>query len=321
MMFKNNWLKIGLAILFVLVILTNTNVNEVFSIVKHVDVTEICMAILIVLLTKLLMSARWKLIVDSHFMPISYAESIYIILVSGTAGFFSPGGVAADFLKGYHVYKKDKNLSKVTSIVVIDKLIGILSMLILISIVSSYLLFSHYQGGSDMLKPVAFISSLIVLSVFFGVLILIRFEEKIAKFASNLPVKMRKMFGTINSVFKGITLNKTLMMQAFGLSLFMQILRSLIFYFILSSLSIDVNFIYVMIYFPIVFMLTLLPVTFGGVGVREGATFVLFEQFGVNWEYSIVSGLIFYAMQLLMAVLGMIVHVIFSERIKQVSHP
>jgi len=317
---KSKGLKILLAVLFVLIIFINADLSDVFNIVKLANIVHMGLALLVVLVIRLLMSLRWKLILDSYSMKIPYVESVYIILVSGTLGFFSPGGVAADLMRGHHAYKKDKDASKISTVVVFDKLIGVFSMVVLVSLISNYLLFFSPSGDENVLKPVALVSSLIVLGLIVSVVILIRFERLINHFSNKLPAKVSKVLAKVYSVFKEITQNTKLMIRVFFLSLMMQLLRSLMFYFILQSLSLNVALIHVVAYFPIVFMLMLLPITFGGIGVREGATFVLFEQFGVNLEYSIGSGLIFYGVQLMIALLGFVVYLMFSRKFKEIRH-
>ena len=313
--FKGKVFKVLVAALFVGVIYLNTNIDDVITIIQQAQIFDIVIAIFIVLFIRLLMAARWKLILDEHQMPIPFLESVYIILVSGSVGFFSPGGVAADFLKGHHAYKKDNDLSAITSIVLFDKLIGVFSMLLLVSVCSTVLLFSSYQGDQEILTLVSYLSLFIILGVVFGVVILIKFETMMNKQLAKCPQKIRKICNMIYKVFKSTALNKKLMLKMMFLSLAMQLLRSLMFYFILSSLSIEIAVISVMAYFPIVFMLMLLPITIGGVGVRESATFVLFSQFGVNLEYSIGSGLIFYGIQLLVAVLGVFTYLGFLTKV------
>jgi len=315
MFLKGKTFKVIVAVLFVGVIYLNTNIDDVITIIWQVQVFEIVVAILIVLLIRLLMAARWKLILDEHEMPIPFFESVYIILVSGSVGFFSPGGVAADFLKGHHAYKKDKNLSTIASVVLFDKLVGVFSMLFLVSLCSTVLLFMPYQGDYGTLKLVSYVSSFIVMGIFFCVAILISFEAQVNKQLAKCPQKIRKIFIMIYKVFKSTALNKSLMIKVLSLSFAMQLLRSLMFYFILTSLSIEIAVMSVIAYFPIVFMLMLLPITVGGVGVRESATFVLFSQFDVNLEYSIGSGLIFYGIQLLVAVLGIFTYLGFSTKV------
>ena len=314
MMFKKTWVKATLALIFIFILYINTDVTEVIGIVKQVDCIYILLAVLVVFLIRLLMSFRWKLILDENAMPISFAESVYIILVSGSVGFLSPGGVAADFLKGHHAYKKENNLSKVTTVVLFDKLIGIVSMLVLISLFSTILLLSSYQGDQEILAIVSLVSCMMVIALFIGIAVLLKFEQSFKRmFGERIP-KVKKVFNMVLNVFKEIALNKALMSKVLILSLLMQLLRSLLFYFILRSLSIDIALINVIAYFPIVFMLMLLPITIGGIGVREGATFILFNQFGVDLEYSISSGLLFYGVQLSMAVLGVMVYFLFSGK-------
>ena len=313
-MFNKTWIKAVLALLIVSIIYINTDVNEVISIVKNIDFIYILLAIMTVFFIRLLMSARWKLILDENGMPIAFSESVYIILVSGSVGLVSPGGVGGDLLKGHHASKKETDLSKIATVVLFDRLIGVVSMLFLVCLSSSILMLTSYQGKQEVLSIVLFASWMIVIGLFIGTVVLLEFEGKIKLLLDKCPLKVKKVLNMIMMVFKTFALNKILMSKVLVLSLLMQLLRCILFYFILRSLSIDIALMNVIAYFPIVFMLMMLPVTIGGVGVLEGATFILFEQFGVALEYCISSGLLYYGVQLLMAALGVVVYFLFSRK-------
>ena len=91
------------------------------------------------------------------------------------------------------------------------------------------------------------------------------------------------------------------------LSISVQLIRSLVFMFIFLGLGADVNIIYYFIFTPIIFILMLIPISIGGLGVRESALFAFFGPLGLSIATCTVSGLIFHALQLLMIIPGILI--------------
>ena len=61
------------------------------------------------------------------------------------------------------------------------------------------------------------------------------------------------------------------------------------------------NFMYFVIFIPIMFVITLIPVSIGGLGVREGVLVVLFSSVGAPAEISIGAGLVSQVLQIFVA--------------------
>ncbi len=63
-----------------------------------------------------------------------------------------------------------------------------------------------------------------------------------------------------------------------------------------KALDIDVGFTAILAFFPACAIVQTLPVTIGGLGVREGALYVFLHPLGVTTEQAISLGVLVYAM-------------------------
>jgi uncharacterized membrane protein YbhN (UPF0104 family) len=66
----------------------------------------------------------------------------------------------------------------------------------------------------------------------------------------------------------------------------------------------DVGITAIIAFFPVVLIVQTLPVTIGGLGVREGAIYVLLHPIGVTSDQAISLGVVFYAMTLIVSLVG-----------------
>jgi uncharacterized membrane protein YbhN (UPF0104 family) len=71
-----------------------------------------------------------------------------------------------------------------------------------------------------------------------------------------------------------------------------------------EALGISIGLSVLMAFFPVVAIAQVLPVTFSGLGVREGALVLFLRPFDVTQAQAIALGLLFYAMNLVVSLLG-----------------
>lgn len=304
--------KIVIATILISMLFFYIDTDAIVKILTRAQLKYIGVSLFTVLIIRLFMSLRWKIILDNNYIPISYGESLYITFVSNSIGFLLPGGIGVDLLKGNHAYKKNNNLSKVTTIVLLDRFIGVISMLFLVVVFSFVLIHTTNGGNEKLLRSVLYAAITIILTFFFS----IYFFIKCKKIVKNKLATVRlfsKVVTKIYSMLDEVVICKRLAIKIFSISLLMQMLRSLTFYYIFKSILVNIDILYVLTYVPIIFILMLLPITIGGIGVRESAIFVLFKHFGVSLEQSVSSGILFYAVQLFMLLPGFLLYALIPK--------
>lgn len=89
-----------------------------------------------------------------------------------------------------------------------------------------------------------------------------------------------------------------------GTALVYQVSTVLTFFFAMKTLGVSVGGAAVLAYVPAVAMAQVLPLSLGGLGVREGMLVLLLHPLGVSNEKAIGVGLLFYLVMLLVSVLG-----------------
>ena len=104
--------------------------------------------------------------------------------------------------------------------------------------------------------------------------------------------------------FQGYTENQKVLFAGFGLSLLTSMSTIVTAYFLSLSLSWEVPFHLFFFAIPIITVATMLPVSFGGVGVRESAFFLVFSQFGVAGSSAVSLALLWYSINLISGVIG-----------------
>ncbi len=86
--------------------------------------------------------------------------------------------------------------------------------------------------------------------------------------------------------------NKKLILNNLILSFFVQLVPSLTFYFVGLALGIKINIAYFLIFLPIISAITLLPISIGGLGLRDATTIYFFAKAGVSKDLAFAMSLI-----------------------------
>ena len=96
-------------------------------------------------------------------------------------------------------------------------------------------------------------------------------------------------------------------LRVLGISFLFQFSGFLYFYVIAQALSIGVAFSTFVLLVPIVIILSLMPISIGGLGVKEGLFVVLFTQLGIAKENAFLISVVGSALHLLFVLLGGVV--------------
>jgi hypothetical protein len=94
------------------------------------------------------------------------------------------------------------------------------------------------------------------------------------------------------------------------MSLLVQIVSPLISFVIALSLGIKINIIYFFIFLPIIGAITLLPISIGGLGLRDATTIFFFAKAGVSKDLAFAMSLISFFFLLVYGAIGGLIYVL-----------
>jgi uncharacterized protein (TIRG00374 family) len=254
------------------------------------------------------MTCRWYIILNLYNIKQSFSKVLSIIFISNSIGHLLPGGVGTDVVRSYQLSKENEIITDVVASVFIDRIIGVLAMLLVAFITSVFGIV--YYNMSNILA----ISTGSVL-IFF--MLLIRYAPYLGNVntyspSNKLGQKLVNFFSNIQSVVVATKIPSAVLISLVLLSLLVQVLRCTIFLLIFISLQSELDPILFFIFIPMLFILMLLPVSIGGLGVRESGLFYFLGGFGASIEACTASGFIFYLLQLISLIPGLLL-IIFKK--------
>jgi len=254
---------------------------------------------------------RWRILMRP-IMPVLSLSQLFGIYCIGL--FFNlafPTVVGGDVVKIYYAGKPSKRFGPSFAATFLDRDAGMLAMMIIACIASS--LYPENVPG----VPV----TLIVWSGFAGFLMV-----NVAIFASTFHQMTQQLLKGLNlgrlaakadalsAAFQVMAREKRVLVVSLVISLVNQLVVIAVTWLMARALGIQVSFYHFMIFVPVVTLISMIPITLNGMGLREYAFVSLFTAIGIDREAATALGLLSSFVLILSAIPGGIIYVVFRSR-------
>ncbi len=245
-------------------------------------------SIIITLASLLFMTIRWEILLKKYTAcKCLLTELFNFYLVGMFFNIFLPGSIGGDITRVYSVSKKyDITVKKSTLFVFIERIVGLVSV-VLIFCFSSLMVSDYY-------KMLNYDRSFLVLTI-------------VTTIAATVLLK--------KYLDKKIDINYKLITIILILSVLGQLGDMLIVRLFCYNFSLPVTIYHVMVIMPLVYISSLIPISFGGLGVREGTMAVLFSFIGIDSSIAVMISLLLYFAKVGVGVIGGAVYVTLNKKI------
>ena len=296
-------LKILISILLLIFCFSLVDYNSVLMIISNQSKILFILSLLLIFLTLILATFRWKIICNILNIEIGFKELLNIALFSNFIGQVLPGGgILGEVSKIFLI--KDRNITKVQIIksVIYDKLFGLFiafSCFVISLIYFSYFILNLFDG----------ITILIILNIFLVLTILTYFYYS----------KFKNYF--LNYVKVWFPIDKKYFLKSMIISIFIYILVFISFAF-LSYPNINGEKLFIIIIcFPIIHFLKSFPISISGWGIREIAAIYLFSYFEVSKEVALSISISFGVVILISSFYGLAISICNNFKKIKINFP
>jgi len=263
-----------------------------------------------------LRSYRWHALLSALDDRPPFLQLVYYYFLGFFFNNFIPSGFGGDVVKVIGLRQEHGRGAEALSSVIMDRLVGLIGSTLIASIVLAWNALRARSGqGMGLQLPAALLISIALISVGIPVAFLFaRWTNPLGWAGSRLPFlrpltthgSVQRLVNTIRR-YPWLALLKALLTSVpFTLSLI------LIQYLIALALSIDVPFHLFPLFVPIISIINLLPLSFNGLGMREGVYQFLFVPAGVSGAGAIAMSLSFYFLRVAIGIIGGLLYAIRS---------
>ncbi len=294
-----------LPVILLIIIFKKVDISRLYSLLEDVNLVYIILALAIMPFSIVLGSRRWYLLNNFYNnRSLSFRYISFHYWAGLAIGYFTPGNIGWDAYRIITVGKRIKNYKSPLIAIVSEKIIGFLSVSLMILIVFPIIENQILKDGKFYNKIYFGSFGILILVIIFGGLILKSKGKYISdwinssirsitlKFSKWVKVKNlvdlnssdSKSSRSLLSIFK----NPLLLFSTFFISWGILLISALSNQFLFRALGYDIDISINLFAAPVFFILFLIPLSFGSLGVREGVYILFYDQFGVPMEISLL---------------------------------
>lgn len=318
-------INIGVSVLILIVIFTQIPLSQIVQLLQSCRLDLFALSVLVAGFSIILNAQRWKILLK----PLGYAYDFFLINnLSFITFFFNtylPGGVAGEVARTALLPERKSahedgtsHLMKVTASVITDKIVGLLGIMILAGI--GFLLNIKLLADTEV-KGIFLITCLAIVILF--VVLYSRRTQKLIKRLLAVPLKALPSFKEpIKKVLESVGIYRDKYSEFF-FSLVLSVLGhvTVVVYFYLQaeSLGVEIGFLKLLAFVPIIEFVAMMPISLGGIGVREATTILLFSSDGVPAAQALSVSLLSFGATLLVGAVGGIIYFFWCKEKSKVK--
>jgi len=250
-------------------------------------------SVLIALLFLCFMVVRWAILIISFSKIKPKFSMLYQYYLLGSFfNIFFPGAIGGDVMRIHYSNKKyHLGIKKATAIVFFERISGLIGLTLIFSF-----------------------------SIFFNEIIVNKIDIDKEYIFLIIPIVLM-----ISIIFKKISSKKGYMISystisvILTLSMLGQFADILIAYILCSYFDLSITLANLLTIMPLVYIVTVLPISIGGIGVREGAFVALLSLYNVSASTAVIISFLMYFTRVLIGIIGWVVYIKEGKSIKNVQ--
>ena len=300
------FLRFGISVLLLIFLFRKVDLSAILVIVKNAQHLLLFVAFLVSTLCYVLAFIRWYMLLKAVKIDLSLNKAISSYSGGLFFNLFLPSTIGGDIVRSVDLSKHTRKPKEVIATVFLDRLSGYVGLVILA--VTALLI------GWDLVQIRAVLVSVIIITLILIAVLVVIFNTFVYKKLNSLlySSKAGKIRELITSLHEEIHLyrgRKKVLINNVLLSVLIQVLSPLSFYIIALSLGLNQSLIYFMIFFPVIGAITLLPISIGGLGLRDATTVFFFSRIGVPKDLSFAMSLSGFFFILVVGICGGLIYV------------
>ncbi|MCH7692947.1 MAG: flippase-like domain-containing protein [Proteobacteria bacterium] len=295
----------GLLIWF---LLANVDLEAAKERVLEIAPGMVALATAIFLVQLVIGAMRWRAVLDAIGAPLPFARAVRFFFIGAFFSQTLPSSVGGDAVRIYKTWRAGLTLGAAVNGVMLERIAAVVALVALVAATQPFFLprVSEDTAGwiisAVALSVAATVAGMVVLLVLDRLPVSLR-GWRLVRGLARLGVDARKVFLVPRAAGK-----------ALGWGVAGHVNLTLGVYVLALGLKLDVTWVDCIVLFPPALLLTTLPISIAGWGVREGAMVAVFALVGVPTDGALVLSILFGLLDALISLPGGIVWVLSGDR-------
>jgi len=289
-----NLIKLVLSVFIIGFILYKFDIVAVWDTMLNASLGLLAAALLVQILSQTIAAYRWSLIMGALKFNHPFGFYFRSYFKGSLFNQILPTSIGGDAYRIAEVSAHGGLVKEAFYGVFIDRIVGLVGLLLLN-------LFANSFEFNLMPYEVFMTINIILITALFGLFVLMA----IHKFHYFKRYKLTRLFYELSERFRFIYKTPKRISQQLGLSILIHLLSMVAIFGIGHSLGINEPLITYLVVIPPAILLTILPISFAGWGIREGALIALFMMIGVDEHLVLAMSLLYGIILILSALPGL----------------
>ncbi|HRX02483.1 MAG: flippase-like domain-containing protein [Anaerolineae bacterium] len=263
--------KIAVSVLLIAYVFSKVPVKEVAASLAAANPWWIALALALFIVALAINSIKWLVLLRAQQVNVPFRIVLQLTFVGIFFNNLLPANIGGDVMRGYGMARYTDRTAQAAVSVVLDRFIGLIAYVATAAVMSIVLVVFLGQSNLRWLEGVAFVS-LAALGGTLAFMLSRRLRGLIGMVFKWRPLQpLAPMFEGVSSAFEAYRFQYMALVYAFLLALAGLMVTNLVNWLLFHATGGDVPFSYVLLFNPLIALVLLLPISFGGHGLIQGA--------------------------------------------------
>lgn len=291
---KSNLLKIIISLGLIYFVLTRIHVSAMLEAFESISFETFVIVLLIYMTNLCIGSLKWKILIPEY----SFKKLLRFTFVGQFYGLILPGQITGELAKGYRFASESGDGARVTASILVDKVAAIAGLIIL-GLIGSVFAFNQ--------PP--FLTVIVICFLAFAILIFILVSRCKDFFITTLkkmriPESLVLKIDLLLSHYQSFSASSRVFVSSVVLGVISQAMAIIMNMVLAQSIGVSIGVYEWLWLFAITSFVTLLPITVGGLGLRETVFAANALSLGVRPTLMVAVSLMMYVFQFIFAATG-----------------
>jgi uncharacterized protein (TIRG00374 family) len=296
-------------------LLTRLDLGQTARAIVDIRADWLALAVLTFAASLVLGNVQWAMLLGLQGIRIPFRKTLSFYFVGAFFNNFLPANIGGDVVRIYDVYKESGKPDQAIAATVTDRLVGMMTLAVLAMPAGLYAAARYASLG---LERGFGLASLAIVLGFVAVLtlaFLVLFSRRLARALRKIlrPFLVRGLHDRFKRIYESFYLYSRSgrpLAAVLAVSLVVQALRTVVHYEVSRAMGLPIAPIYFFLFVPVIAIFIALPISIGGLGVREGLGIYLFRKAvpAVTSEQAFTMGLLAYLVGVVVSLAGGVIY-------------
>ena len=288
-------------------LLATAKLDELAAMLKSWHVIYFLIAVLLEVVRNVIFAYRWKITLSVSGIKVPFPTLVRFYFVGAFFNLFLPTALGGDVVRGYNLaVRSGKKVDAATSVLV-ERIVGFFAL--------AFIALLALLLGSGVIEDATVTTVILLVCLGYFALTLLVFNASVMRrlIGALEFVKLWDLSERLGRMYDSLyefTAHKALLLQCFTLSIICQTLAILAAYSLALAINLKLDLVYFFMVLPMIWIITMVPLSINGLGVREGAFVFFFTTVGVSDSAALLLSFLNFSQMIVLGLMGGIIYLL-----------